>query len=652
MWTTSGEASGVSAVRAPPRRWVDLAQQLGDLGLDIGIEVSTDVARLSGQGLLQRRGVLTGVVVCEGLVANCFRNHAAGVVVHLLLDLIVIDEVGELDAEPLDGPHQVVGVGRRDGGPPLHGQVLLALLLEKVGVGGGDAQSHRIGSGQRRGHRTAAELRLEHQPGGRDLTQVTPRAGLDQPELHGLLGVGRSREGFGDEPQRDFGAPQGALAVGQDGPVTGVAAHAPVGTDLARRLGEVTGVVRRDADGLADRRHAGGTVAGCAGMGQCRLRVLVHQRAGRDEVPGHALGVARVQPPQRVTDGAVEFSGVGPLGQFGPGRKGRTAVLAVGKTTVSAGRTGAAPVVRGPTLTPVPRRSATRTPRASAMRVVPLGAVTLRTVVPSPVALGSGGVRGLAGGTSVLPGMSIALRTATLRTATLRPLTRRPTVLPLRTLAVRTVPLRSPLLPPRRRTSGSLRPVASSAAGRGPSVLPLRTLRSRPVVTRPVGRGTAGLPAGATLTGNPLGPVTLGTSTLGTVPLRTAVLPAGAVPTVTAIAGRASGPLRAVPAGPPVLPTAAVPAVTAIAGRASGPLRAVTAGPPVLPSGAVDRRPPLSAGCVTLRAAVLPLRAIPCASVPAGAVTRGAGRSATGARRPGRPVARAAAALPRRLLAP
>ena len=77
------------------------------------------------------------------------------------------------------------------------------------------------------------------------------------------------------------GAAQRPLAVGEDGAVALVAAHPPVGAELAGGLGVVAGVVRGHADGLADRSDAGRAVAGGTGVRERGLRVLVDERSRR-----------------------------------------------------------------------------------------------------------------------------------------------------------------------------------------------------------------------------------------------------------------------------------------------------------------------------------------------------------------------------------
>src|SRR4051812_50118577 len=47
-----------------------------------------------------------------------------------------------------------------------------------------------------------------------------------------------------------------------------------------------------------------------------RPGLVVDERPGDDEVPGHAVGIARVQAAQRTADGGVEFAGVGPVRQL------------------------------------------------------------------------------------------------------------------------------------------------------------------------------------------------------------------------------------------------------------------------------------------------------------------------------------------------
>ena len=109
-------------------------------------------------------------------------------------------------------------------------------------------------------------------------------------------------------------------------------------------------------------------------MGQSLLRVLVDERAGRDEVAGHPLGIPRVEASERTPDRRVEVADVDPLGQLRPCREGRAPVGAIVAGTAARGAVAPAvagwlAVLPGGSVRPrpvCPRRTVTTVPGRSA----------------------------------------------------------------------------------------------------------------------------------------------------------------------------------------------------------------------------------------------------------------------------------------------
>src|SRR4051794_2122834 len=225
-----------------------------------------------------------------------------------------------------------------------------------------------------------------------------------------------------------------------------------------------------------------------------RPGLVVDERPSDDEVPGHAVGVARVQAAQRTADGGVEFAGVGPVRQLWP-RRARRPVVPNSRSRAAA----ALPGIRWAPVSPVAALAVPGRATVLPLRPITRGPSVLPTRTPTR-------------GPPVLPLRSVA---------------RRPAAPPLGTLttALRPVPGRTAVLP-----LGSVRGgrtvLAGLAATRGP-------LARRPPLLplRPINRGTAVLPLrpvtaslGA-LTGRaavlPLRPVAGGTASLGGIPLAT-----------------------------------------------------------------------------------------------------------------------------------
>src|SRR4051812_321249 len=248
-----------------------------------------------------------------------------------------------------------------------------------------------------------------------------------------------------------------------------------------------------------------------------RPGLVVDERPGDDEVPGHAVGIARVQAAQRTADGGVEFAGVGPVRQLRP-RGARRAVVPNSRSRAAA----ALPRIRW---APVPPVAALAVPgRATVLPLRPItrGPSVLPTRTPTR-------------GPPVLPLRSVARRTAVPPRGTL-------------TTALRPVPGRTAVLP-LGAVRGGRTVLAGLAATRGP--LPRRP---PPLPPRPITRGAAGLPRppvtaslGA-LTGRaaalPLRPVT---ASLGALTGRAAVLP---LRPVTASLGALTGRAAVLPLWP------------------------------------------------------------------------------------------------------
>jgi hypothetical protein len=209
-----------------------------------------------------------------------------------------------------------------------------------------------------------------------------------------------------------------------------------------------------------------------------RLGVLFDQRARRDEMRRHLLGVPRVEAPQRTAHRGVEVARIHPLGQLRRRRERRTAVLGrplvtragpLGATALRTTLLPGTPIAARP-LRPIPLRTpllpGTALTRLALRTVVmPLGAVTGRTVALRA---------------TVLPLRPITRGTVTLRT----------TLLPGATLAgrtLRTVPVRATVLPLRPITARPLRAIACHASGTPRARRPAteaHALGPGPVVTR------------------------------------------------------------------------------------------------------------------------------------------------------------------------
>ena len=366
----------VSAVRrrpsvAGPRpaAGVGLTEELGDLGLDLVLVEAAGRGRgrpraaprrpRGGGRVVRRRSSAVGVGVVVGSASSSASSSAGPRRPRVLvrprgreLDPQLV-ELGELD-----GVGQLIGVGGGDRvepllrpGPPRPGPRAGRRTRRRGAAGRSSPSPATPASGGRRARprARAARRRPRRGRGGRRPRRCASSAGL--------LRVGRLGQGLRDQPERDLGPAERPLAVGEDGAVALVAAHPPVGAELAGGLGVVTGVVGGDADGLADDGDAGRAVAGGPGMGERGLRVLVDQRSGGDEVAGDLLGVPGVEPPQGTADGRVEVTRVDPLGDVRARRQRRTAI---GPVVRLAGRPGGRPRDAGPASCRHRRRTACR----------------------------------------------------------------------------------------------------------------------------------------------------------------------------------------------------------------------------------------------------------------------------------------------------
>jgi hypothetical protein len=458
-------------------------------------------------------------------------------------------------------------------------ELRVATGVEQVGVGDGQPELSQVRVAEPGRGGPATESCLEHQRGGRDLTEILARAGLDQPELHELLRVRLCFQRLLHQPESVLRSAQGALAVGEHRAVALVPAHPGIGTQLACGFREVTSVVRRDPDRLADETQPGRSVPRRPGVLECQLGVVLEQAAGGDEVPPDGIRVARVEAAQGGAHRLVELTRVRPVGQRRTVRTARRRLLPVRTALMSRG---------------TPSRSLGRATGAIRTAVLPRRTVPLGAVPLGAVATGA-----------------TVLRLTTRTTGRLRPVTGRAPVLPRRTITLRAIATGTAVLPRRTRTTGRLGAIAP-----GTAVLPRRTITLRAVPLRAVTTGTTVLPftAGAT-------------RALRTVARRATVLPAGSV-TLRAIA------LGSLPAGTTVLPRRAAtlgavtggPAVLRLTSRTPGRLRPLATGTTVLPARTVTLRTvtlrAVTLRTVTLRAITLrtctPLRAVPLRAVARG----------------------------------
>jgi hypothetical protein len=236
-----------------------------------------------------------------------------------------------------------------------------------------------------------------------------------------------------------------------------------------------------------------------------RLGVLFDQRARRDEMRRHLIGVPRVEAPQRTAHRGVEVARIHPLGQLRRRRERRTAVL--GRPLVT--------------------------------RAGPLGATALRTTLLPGTPIAARPLRPIPLRTPLLPGTALtrlALRTVVmpLGAVTGRTVALRATVLPLRPVTRGTVPLRATVLPLRALTSHAsgtprTRRPATEARTPGPGLVVtgrnvLVSVAARALLVTRVGTRSA-LTSGATRSAGS----TAGTGTSTTGPSRAASLAGAAV---------------------------------------------------------------------------------------------------------------------------
>ena len=131
---------------------------------------------------------------------------------------------------------------------------------------------------------------------------------------------------------RALRAANSAFAVGDQRKQRRLAAHPASSAQFGQRLGPVTAVVGRDADGLSDRGYPAGPGAGSAGMRQRRLGVVLEEFACSDEMPRHDVGRGPIQGREFAADLGRQLLG------FDLGGNRRT--LGVLRRRVWAGRGG------------------------------------------------------------------------------------------------------------------------------------------------------------------------------------------------------------------------------------------------------------------------------------------------------------------------
>ena len=341
LWTARRRVDGARrrcrrsvlvVVRAPgrptgPAGGVDLAEQLGDLGLDLVVEAPAQPVAVLGQ-LLDDLGR-------GGIGSRRPRPRAETSAPSASVGSSSSSSSRSMNSIPSRSTAPVRSSGSAAAMAVSHvgGQLLLALGLQQVGVGrrrgaaraGSPASSDgRVGAAaERRSRAPAARPRPRRGPGGRRPRRCAARRVSSAS--------GSSASASATSRSATSGAAQGPLAVGEDGAVALVAAHPPVGADLAGGLGEVTGVVRRDADGLADGGDAGRPVAGRTGVRERGLGVLVDAGCRRRRGGPATRSALRGSRPRSAPRTAGSRSrGVHPLGDLRARRQRRTTVLAVG----------------------------------------------------------------------------------------------------------------------------------------------------------------------------------------------------------------------------------------------------------------------------------------------------------------------------------
>ena len=487
------------------------------------------------------------------------------------------------------------------------GQLLLTLRLRagrrrrpRGARGPGRRRPARPGRDGRRARSRApaARRRPRRGPPGAGLDDAGARRSPRRP--------GSSASASATRRSATSGAAQGPLAVGEDGAVALVAAHPPVGPDLAGGLGEVTGVVRGDADGLADGGDPGRPVAGGAGVRQRGLGVLVDEGAGGHEVGRPPLGVARVEAAQGAAHRRVEVAGVDPLGDLRARRQRRTTVLAVGAADGRPAGPAGRRTADGPASSAAGRRAAADGHPADGGPATAAG----RPCGRSPCGRRSPPLRTVAAaGGHPADGRPGDDGPATADGRRCGPVALRTAVLPLRAVA------RCGRSPCGRRSCHCGR--SPRAAGHPADGGPATRRAARPTAAdgRPAdGRRCGGRHCGRSPCGTAVLP--LRTVALRAVALRTAVLPLRTV-AAAAVALR-HGRLRTV-----TLRTAVLPLPRGDPTAADG--RPADDGP------ATARRAPRPLRAVTLRTAVLPLRTVAGGPVARGAPDR-CGRSPCGRR--------------------
>ena len=173
--SSSATSASTSSSKLLPRPWSSSGSSS---------TVSGGAAAASSLGLVVVAGVVpVGVVVVELEV--------------VVVELLVV-EVGELDPSRSTAPVRSSGSAAAIAVSHSAASAVLPLGLEQVGVGGGEPQPERVGAVEGLRVGSAAERALEDEPGGGGLVEVQAGAGLDDPELDGLL----RRRGSRPAPRR------------------------------------------------------------------------------------------------------------------------------------------------------------------------------------------------------------------------------------------------------------------------------------------------------------------------------------------------------------------------------------------------------------------------------------------------------------------
>ena len=154
---------------------------------------------------------------------------------------------------------------------------------------------------------------------GVDLAEVGPRAGDDDAQLDGCVGIQLvclGGPGQFDGPLRMLQRP---FAVGHDREMPWATAHPTGSAQLSDRFRPLTCPVGDESDGFPDDPDSPAASPRRPGMPPSGFGLVIGERAGRDQVRGDPIGALLAQPAEVATYLHVERFGGRPFRQIGPG---------------------------------------------------------------------------------------------------------------------------------------------------------------------------------------------------------------------------------------------------------------------------------------------------------------------------------------------